>query len=215
MPHGSYHESDECSAEKRPCSATVKKTQGQSADGRCVGLSSFLPPLPPSRSLRVHFIVMLARLSAIFVATLLASSAWALGINCKGSSKCGDQPKDTLQRIYDLIGTPTCCFSTDFAETLRAETQIDPNFFFPDGRQIACASSVCAYLQNSQGTSGQVIKDILDDLKNHSCQICGSVPTLYRNGTNDVNKGELTLNFVDQACGDATAPCLGMLPQYQ
>ncbi|KZW01562.1 killer toxin, kp4 [Exidia glandulosa HHB12029] len=142
---------------------------------------------------------MQARLSSVFIATLLAApSTWALGINCKGSSKCGDQPKDTLQRIYDLI-----------------ETQIDPNFFFPDGRQIACANSVCAFLQKSQGASGQVVKDILDDLKNHSCQVCGSVPTLYRNGTNDVNKGELTLNFVDQACGDATAPCLGMLPQYQ
>lgn len=143
---------------------------------------------------------MFYRFSTVLVATLLAvsSSTWALGINCQGSSKCNGAPKDTLQQIYNLI-----------------ENQIDPNFFFPDGRQIACSSSICAFLQKSQGASGSLIRTILDDLKNHNCKVCGSVPTLFRNGTNDINFGELTLNFVSQPCGDASAPCLGLLPQFE
>lgn len=138
------------------------------------------------------------RAASLLVVGVLSTGALALGINCRGSSRCGDQPGDTLQRIYDLI-----------------QREIDPAFFFPNGRQIACASSVCAFLQNSPGANGQLIKDILTDLRDHDCKICGSVPTLFRNGTNDVDKGELTLNFVSQPCGDATASCLGMLPQFQ
>ncbi|OAQ62343.1 killer toxin, Kp4 [Pochonia chlamydosporia 170] len=115
----------------------------------------------------------------------LAASTSALGINCRGSGLC---PSDgaagnliNLKAIVDNIQ--------------------DRNRRYSTGQQIACTGSLCAFYQNgATGTAGQT-SGFLQDLLNHGCKKCGSVPT---QPGNDVSKGELTVNVVgDPHCQGA------------
>ncbi|KAI8665053.1 Kp4 domain-containing protein [Fusarium sp. Ph1] len=57
----------------------------------------------------------------------------------------------------------------------------------------------------SNGASGQEVRDAILRLKNHGCKGCGLAPFI----DNDVDKGELTVNYVTSTCGDGV--CNGAL----
>ncbi|KAJ6789040.1 hypothetical protein PWT90_08411 [Aphanocladium album] len=114
------------------------------------------------------------------VATFLSAisgSVLALGINCRGSGFC---PSDgaagnliNLKAIVDNIQ--------------------DRGRHYNTGQQIACTGSLCVFYQNgASGTAGEASGQ-LQQLLDHGCKKCGSVPT---QPGNDVSKGELTVNIV-------------------
>ncbi|TQV90464.1 hypothetical protein V2A60_010454 [Cordyceps javanica] len=117
--------------------------------------------------------------TTIFISSFAAilSTATALGINCRGSGLC---PSDgaagnliNLKAIVDNIS--------------------DRNRHYNTGQQIACTGSLCAFYQNgASGSAGQT-SEFLQQLLDHGCKKCGSVPT---QPGNDVSKGELTVNVV-------------------
>ncbi|TFK27852.1 killer toxin [Coprinopsis marcescibilis] len=115
-------------------------------------------------------------------ALLLASSASALGINCRGSSNCAG----TLCNLSQLIS--------------QAAQLPDNNQYFPGQHIVCCGTSgspggLCAFTQNtSQNISGRRVKELLQGLSNHGCGKCGSNPF----ERNDVQFGQLTVNFVSQ-----------------
>ncbi|KAM0437863.1 hypothetical protein ACHAPT_002228 [Fusarium lateritium] len=121
----------------------------------------------------------------------MLQSAAAKGINCEGSALCADQ-KGFLVKISDLI-----------TDNING---VDPNYHFSNGEQIACSGKLCAFLQKtSNGASGQEVRDAIVKLRNHGCDGCGSVPFI----DNDVDKGELTVNYVTDGCGPSV--CNGAL----
>ncbi|OAQ86179.1 kp4 domain-containing protein [Purpureocillium lilacinum] len=144
-------------------------------------------------------------------ATIAASSAAALGINCRGSGYCDYFTDYTSRELWKVI-----------------ENRIDPNRWYNDGQQVACAgyeqltaagkawwlstglwySGVCAFLQNTGGWQGKKFQELAGYIVLHECDVCGSVPTDYPAG-NDVSKGELTFNFVTNSCSrkDSTDVC--------
>lgn len=109
----------------------------------------------------------------------------ALGINCRGSSTCsvggiGHSPAGTLDQVRNAVAA-------------------GPEGEWSNGQQIACVPHVtgrlCAFYQNigdRKFNKGQTVS-YLDNLKNHGCRVCGSIPT---DDGNNVSNGQLTVNFV-------------------
>ncbi|KAK3368976.1 killer toxin [Lasiosphaeria ovina] len=122
----------------------------------------------------------------LWAAILSLAGVNALGINCLGSSQCGSGKSADLQAVL---------------ETLPDEQ------VFLDDVQIACVfGGVCAFLQNipaGEGVTGAQIKSLGQQIVDHGCQSCGSVP--FQN--NDVSEGELTFNFSNTVCGDGDLIC--------
>ncbi|KAK3181607.1 hypothetical protein K4F52_007162 [Lecanicillium sp. MT-2017a] len=115
--------------------------------------------------------------SVIYSAVALITSTSALGINCRGSGLC---PSDgaagnllNLKAIVDNIG--------------------DRNRHYDTGKQIACTGSLCAFYQNGASGTAARTSELLQQLLDHGCKKCGSVPT---QPGNDVKNGELTVNVV-------------------
>ncbi|KAJ5607927.1 hypothetical protein N7537_004546 [Penicillium hordei] len=113
-------------------------------------------------------------------AVALPTAAFALGINCRGSSQCM------------LVST------SDASEAIQGYIQaaIDTGSggnFYHEGKQIGCKDSICAFYQS--GASGDLNDAIthINNIVNHGCGNCGSDPT---QPGNDVSKGELTVNYV-------------------
>ncbi|ATY60061.1 Killer toxin, Kp4 [Cordyceps militaris CM01] len=114
------------------------------------------------------------------LASALGGCVSGLGINCRGSGFC---PSDgaagnliNLKAIVDGIA--------------------DRGRGYATGQQIACTGSLCAFFQNgASGTAGQA-SALLQQLLDHGCKKCGSVPT---QPGNDVSRGELTVNIVGDA----------------
>jgi len=132
----------------------------------------------------------------LLILAALFNLAAALGINCHGGG-CGP-PASTLTRAIEGI---------------------DPNRWFANGEQIACAtvitvsgdtgptsSSSCAFLQNTGGAWGSRILELAHYLQDHGCKGCGSVPYFYPED-NDVSHGELTYNAVRRPCSDRDGLC--------
>ncbi|KAH6658517.1 killer toxin Kp4/SMK [Truncatella angustata] len=123
----------------------------------------------------------------LFLATLgLATSTLGLGINCRGNSNCGG----------------TLCSLTDILRQVRSLPQ--GNQYRP-GDHISCcgdnavASGLCAFVQGNfhDGTiTAARAGDLLQDLVNHGCGKCGSIP-IGPNNDPDAN-GILTVNWVSQ-----------------
>ena len=110
-------------------------------------------------------------------------SAAAKGINCDDSTLCGDQ-KGFLEKLTDIV-----------TDNING---VDPNYHFSNGEQIACAGHIGAFLQKaSNGAWGQEVTGGIVKLRNHGCKACGSYPFI----DNDVDKGELTVNYVTNNCG--------------
>ncbi|KAJ5649517.1 killer toxin [Penicillium longicatenatum] len=122
------------------------------------------------------------RFEHVLLAALTSTAeALALGINCRGSSNCG---------------------APDAPELID---QIDPSRWYDNGEQIACQNealdegAVCAFLQNSGGAPASSIITLARELEDHGCGVCGSIPLFYPND-NNVDDGELTINFVSGSC---------------
>ncbi|KAB8070990.1 killer toxin [Aspergillus leporis] len=134
------------------------------------------------------------QISLSFLASLLALSCTAaaldsaalLGINCRGSAGCAGS---------GAIGGQ----GTRLSQIKKEIDQVDNNRHFNNGEHIACLNNklgtgICAFFQNtSGGGNGADAKRLVQDLLNHGCSACGSVPT---NPGNDVSKGQLTVNYV-------------------
>ncbi|CEJ80552.1 hypothetical protein VHEMI00728 [[Torrubiella] hemipterigena] len=115
----------------------------------------------------------------------LASVAAAEGINCNGSALCKSSGVAgnllNLKAIVDNIP--------------------DRNRHYDTAKQIACTGSICAYFQKGASGTAARASELLGQLLDHGCKKCGSIPT---EAGNDVNKGELTVNYVShQDCQGA------------
>jgi hypothetical protein len=84
------------------------------------------------------------------------------------------------------------------------------DMWFAEGQQIACEGSICAFIQNAGGAWSWQIKTLAQDLADHGCKICGSVPIGFP-GTNDVSQGQLTFNYVDTSKADCDSQANDLL----
>jgi len=128
-----------------------------------------------------------------FTSTLLALISTlgltSAGINCEGNANC----PGVNANLGNLIG---------FA------AGIDDNRFYQNGQHIVCEKSqstgapgLCAFLQNTGGVPGSSIKTLLQDLQDHGCKKCGSVPVFFPSDNNDGDHGILTVNEVGNTDG--------------
>ncbi|SPJ90354.1 related to KP4 killer toxin [Fusarium torulosum] len=123
----------------------------------------------------------------------LTATASAKGINCEGSSQCGFFAADGMKKMVKLIN------SIDEKKHSWAN----------NGQQIACVENQCAFLQKTGGAPISSIKTLITELYDHGCDGCGSIPLFYP-GDNNVNNGELTVNWAGRPCtgdGGLTAIC--------
>ncbi|KAF4471800.1 TOX4 [Fusarium albosuccineum] len=108
-----------------------------------------------------------------------------LGINCRGSSSCGvggigHTPNGDLKGVRDAVASGE-----------------EGNF--GNGDHVACIpfafGQLCAFYQNigSRTFNKEQSVQYLDQLRQHGCIKCGSIPT---DPGNDVGKGQLTVNYV-------------------
>ncbi|KAL6711825.1 hypothetical protein ACN47E_002868 [Coniothyrium glycines] len=129
-----------------------------------------------------------------------ASARGLLGINCKGSSRCGS------------------CADASLAELVAIVDRMGDFRSYGPGEKIACAwcriqdqgrvwpkpSSLCVFAQGIG--SGRItlarVKVLMHKLRDNNCEKCGSVP-IYDGG--DGGQGELTVNFVLRGCGASGA----------
>ncbi|OCL14191.1 killer toxin [Glonium stellatum] len=121
---------------------------------------------------------------AVFSATTIAAE----GINCHGSANCDTAPD--APQLIDLVALID---------------HIDDNRFYNNGEQIACQNeaffkgAVCAFTQKSGGAPGSSIKTLAQELRDHGCSVCGSIPLFFPQD-NNVDDGELTVNWVGNSC---------------
>lgn len=110
--------------------------------------------------------------------TAFVAQTFALGINCRGSFQCvflTDGPLDEVAGYIESIG---------------------PNREYTNGELIACTGFICAFLQSTPGpVLGSQILDLMRNLS-PKCNQCGSIPTGFLQGDNDVTNGMLTINAV-------------------
>ncbi|KAE8351729.1 killer toxin [Aspergillus coremiiformis] len=130
----------------------------------------------------------------LLAVSLVSSSEAKLGINCRGSANC------------NTFGIANSQIAVQLKHAIDG---IDTNRWYNNGEHIACVGSgaritgnggFCAFLQNTGGTNGGVIKSLAHYIPEHGCKVCGSVPYYYPQGNNNVDDGELTFNYVDNAC---------------
>ncbi|KAG5748836.1 hypothetical protein H9Q70_008515 [Fusarium xylarioides] len=108
-----------------------------------------------------------------------------LGINCRGSSSCGvggigHTPNGDLKDVRDAVAAGE-----------------ESNF--GNGEHIACIpfafGNLCAFYQGigSRTFTKEQSVTFLDQLRQHRCSKCGSIPV---DPGNDVKNGQLTVNYV-------------------
>ncbi|KAI8940410.1 hypothetical protein NX059_004100 [Plenodomus lindquistii] len=119
-----------------------------------------------------------------------------LGINCRGSGRC-----------------VSCNTDIPFLQTIT--DRIPDNYKWTNGQLIACSlchqcrtcpdadkNGLCVFPQNlkeGEVVTGAQIKQAIKAIRDHGCNRCGSVPL---HPGNDVEDGELTINFVFNGCGE-------------
>jgi len=60
----------------------------------------------------------------------------------------------------------------------------------------------CAFLANTGGILGSGIQQLVQDIVNHGCGVCGSVPVFFNSGDNDEgDHGSLVIDFVSDTSG--------------
>ncbi|KAJ2976952.1 hypothetical protein NQ176_g4648 [Zarea fungicola] len=127
--------------------------------------------------------------TTLFLALAAAVSVQATGINCEGNNLC-DNPTFHLKDIVSAINS-----------------NIDTSRTYQNGEHIACqrntaGSGICLFLQGTGGITGDLIKTLAQDIVNHGCKRCGSVPVFFDSGDNNISDhGELTANFVGNTGG--------------
>ncbi|KAK4237190.1 killer toxin [Achaetomium macrosporum] len=111
--------------------------------------------------------------------SLISSASAQLGINCRGSFRCGFAAGSTAQDLANFI-----------------VDRIDVNRWYNNGEHVACnGDGICTFLQNTGGWQGARIRELAPFIPGHGCDVCGSVPTDYP-WTNNVENGQLTFNYV-------------------
>lgn len=124
----------------------------------------------------------------------LAASVSGLGINCRGSGLCPSDGASGNVRRLPLL-------ALDYANTRHQLINLksivdnisDRNRRYNTGQQIACTGSLCAFYQNGATGTANDASAQLQQLLDHGCKKCGSVPT---QPGNDVSQGELTAKCV-------------------
>ena len=138
----------------------------------------------------------------------------ALGINCRGSSLCPQQElhsPDYIQTILRIsLGTAYDC-SPRWG--FNCGPMNDTDVYAP-GAKIICLpqgrsflGGICVFTQGNVaplGMYGVAIKKKLKELRQHGCEICGSVPIGNDNDPDEA--GILTVNYVSGAV------CWGLCP---
>ncbi|CAK7275090.1 hypothetical protein SEPCBS119000_006503 [Sporothrix epigloea] len=126
------------------------------------------------------------------LAAYIAGAA-ALGINCRGSSFCGDNAPP-MQNIKNELGY-----------------MIDNGLggkYYHENDQIVCSQveslSSCVFFQKGASGTVQDAYNHVERLMDHGCYNCGSDPT---QPGNDVNRGELTVNVVSSPCCGGDCRC--------
>ena len=127
-------------------------------------------------------------LSTLTLTALASSCVTALGIDCRGSSSC------------------VVPVGLEIAHKLSEQifNEINPRAWYRDREHISCIkvlgnSGICAFLQGTNGLSGDDIKVLAFRIVQHGCEGCGGVPVYYDKGENDVAlHGMLTFNWVDE-----------------
>ena len=81
--------------------------------------------------------------------------------------------------------------------------QIPDNEVYTEGQYIVCTPhGICLFLQKTtEDVPGSDIKKLLDLLAENDCKVCGSIPTGYLQGVDDIENGELTANYVGDKDG--------------
>ena len=162
---------------------------------------------------------MLSTYYHLLVIPILLQTSTSLGINCRGSSKCGSHSFD--------FGNGTVIpysLSAEFQKILINGTgtlpggPVTPATLYKAGDHIACANDggdgACLFMQGdvpSDGVNASVIIARLGDLVWHGCQSCGSVPLSGDNNPDEM--GILTINYVKNYGG--TGGCNGLCSAAQ
>ncbi|KAL7916600.1 killer toxin [Trichoderma velutinum] len=111
----------------------------------------------------------------------------AAGVNCNGSSNCAG----LAFSLQDIV---------------NQSKGLDENRIYRPGEHIICIEGVfgngaCAFLQGNSAENGHFVKILLQDLLDHGCKKCGSVPVDATQGGNDDGNGILTVNAVGDTGG--------------
>ncbi|TID25370.1 putative MFS-type transporter [Venturia nashicola] len=125
---------------------------------------------------------------AFMAATTVVSG---LGINCQGSSQCSQGSGEVSRKLTGYIN------------------KLDDGRWVDNGVQIACVrepaaganSAICAFMQGTGGASAKSLKALAQDLVDHGCNKCGSVPLFFPSDNNPDTHGILTFNYVANGCG--------------
>lgn len=156
-----------------------------------LAISLFLIFLPKNRSLSIN-------------SSSTAFLDKSLGINCRGSILC---PTHLEAFPPDYIGTFITITNGKARHCPRnydCGPLNDTDFYLPNDL-IVCIpqgksflGGICAFTQGNNvpatGVTGDLIKRRLQDLVDHGCHVCGSVPL---SGDNDPDReGILTVNYV-------------------
>ena len=154
------------------------------------------------------FTFVLASISIYF--QLLVTPIQALGINCRGSILCPDGRLKSpyLHSIAQIAKGMDCNSHSGFNCGPINNTDI-----WAPGKHIICLpqdilqGGICAFTQGNVaplGTTGDMIRQKLLELKHHGCLVCGSVPLSDDN--NPDTAGILTVNWVKNGV------CWGLCP---
>ena len=139
---------------------------------------------------------------------------YSIGINCRGSILCPNSlefnPPDYIGVIIKITnGSATYCPSYFSCGPLN-DTDIylanDHIVCLPLGQSFL--GGICAFAQGSNvpatGVDGALIKRKLQELKDHECSVCGSVPL---GGDNDPgSRGILTVNYIGGVACNGLCP---------
>ena len=146
--------------------------------------------------------------SLILLLSLLPSTS-SLGINCRGSFECADSQFTHFDPSYNLFAGFYEALSHGDSYWVRGGPA-PKRCRWAGGDRIICSPSafrvrkggVCLFAQGNVSAGGIGTETILrriDDLYDHGCEVCGSVPI---SGDNDPDKmGILTSNYIsDTSC---------------
>lgn len=137
-----------------------------------------------------------------------------LGINCRGSSLCPSYleafPPDYIGLLIKITNGSAAYCPSDFSCGPLNDTEIylpnDHIVCLPLGQSFL--GGICAFTQGSKvpatGVNGALLKRKLQELQQHGCLVCGSVPL---SGDNDPDReGILTVNYIGGVA------CKGLCP---
>lgn len=155
-------------------------------------------------------------LSFLFAGTILGHKQHWGGINCKGSSFCGnplwggigDEHREGYRDMIDQL------------RTMMITSYRIPACRTPPGEAIVCRANyqgaVCATLQHTKGgklfpaveihekqqtnigpgLNGSEVIFLLEQLRHYGCRVCGSVPVGYPHNNDPDKYGVLTVNYI-------------------